>query len=112
MSNAKRQLVFHAEDVKQIGQRRRGRIRFKPDHNTIAFAKPLKESSLEFDSFVGLVVDESHAGCKVAFLDQVPFTIGDKIHLSLGKLPTAIAEVKWRKKSGSALAEVGFEYCD
>lgn len=112
MGNAKKKLVFEAVDVGDISRSRRGKIRFKPDHNTIAFAKPLQVGDTEYDSYVGLVVDESHAGCKIAFLDKVEFTIGDKLYLSVGQLPTVLAEVKWRKKSGSGLAELGFEYRD
>ncbi|MBP9708582.1 MAG: hypothetical protein KBD78_13145 [Oligoflexales bacterium] len=82
----------------------RKKTRFIPDPNTLAVA------SVNSQYNVGLVVNESHSGCRVAFLSLVPLQKGDVCEISVGKLSPIRAEVVWRTEAGTTLCELGFNY--
>ena len=85
----------------------RRKVRFKPDLNTLAV---VSLSPRRITNFVGLVIDESIMGCRVAFLESVPFNEGDEIEIAVGRIAPLKAEVKWRKNVSLSLCEIGFRF--
>jgi hypothetical protein len=88
---------------------KRKSVRFQPDLNTLAVVAPRSSNK---SSFVGLVLDESPTGCRVAFHKSLALQAGEKSAIAVGKLSPIEADVVWRKEVSNLLCEVGFRYLE
>lgn len=86
------------------------KIRFPPDPNTLAYLSEDLEDREFKKAQIGLVVNESIAGCSAVFLASVPLDEERVYRMKVGHISNLKAEIRWLKNVDNDLVRVGFQY--
>lgn len=90
---------------------KRAPIRFKPDPLTVAYID--STNSRDFNpQHVGLVINESYAGCAILFASDKELKKGDKIRIKVGQLKEMKATVVWSKNFEENIYKLGIQFLE
>lgn len=86
-------------------------IRFEADPMTLGYID--LEGSKEFDPhLVGIVVNESYAGCSLVLVSDIELKLKQKINIKVGALDPIRANIAWLKHLEENIYKVGIKYLE